>query len=179
MIPQNLDNLSQSVCCYAKSPCMTLTGISPHITILKEFAKLHSYCKSILSAIVSIPGTTTNIITEELESRAIGARTLTRNSVRVILMDCLAESGLHNLVHQPRNQPSLSQNINCLPDEQQIRFLSHMNFTIPETYQLPQGSPKSIWYNWCLPNNENSIPPVRLLRYTDSLHKRCKKYSLT
>ena len=119
---------------------------STHVTTLKEFEKLYSNCKSILPAIESISGKIANIITKELENRAIGAGIITRNGLRVTLIDCLAESVLYVLVHQPGNQPSFAQNINCLPDEQQqTRFLSDLNLTISETYQFPQGSPKSIW----------------------------------
>ena len=50
---------------------MTSTGIPPHVTTLKELAKLHSNYEPILLAIESIPEKTANIITEELENRAL------------------------------------------------------------------------------------------------------------
>ena len=43
--------LAKAICCYLESPCMTSTGISPRVITLKEFAKLHSNCESILPAI--------------------------------------------------------------------------------------------------------------------------------
>ena len=104
---------------------------------------------------------------------------MTTNGLRVVLIDFLAESGLHDLVYQLGIQLSLSRNINCLPNEHQTRFLSNMDFTIPETYQLPKGSPKTIWNHWCLPNYENSIPNFVFCDALISLNKSCEKDCLT
>lgn len=83
--PQELNFLSKHVTCDLYSTVIVPMGLPPHVTSLAEFGLIKSKLANLLPILKDIPSETAKIVMEELENRAIGAGTVTRDGLKEML----------------------------------------------------------------------------------------------
>jgi hypothetical protein len=66
-----------------------VTGIPPHIAILKDVRDMKDELLELKTSNRELPNSIIQLVVTELERRAIGAGTVTRDGLEELLMDCL------------------------------------------------------------------------------------------
>ncbi len=139
------------------------TGIPPHVSILTHMKnmmdkiqestdKQEGNMKKIIDGIIL-----------ELEKRAIGAGTVTRDGLKESLMSCLEEAGVMKVVKQ-LNTPTINEELGDeVPQQYQVYSWGGGLHLFPEDFEFPGGSVLNIWEQWCCGNPNMGYPPLRKL----------------
>jgi hypothetical protein len=159
--------LSKVKCCISSFEInLSSTGIPPHIVILQDLMDINDNVSKGHQLQHQQADYVLNGVVRELEDRAIGAGTVTRDGLHDSILLCLQEAGLtRSSIADDANendiQPTQPSNI-----QYQTYFWSGHIHMFPKTFKFPFGSPEIAWQYWCCGNPNLGYPPLRKLEKT-------------
>lgn len=181
-----LDKLIQKVKCRTATPSdvMKATGIPPHTFLLKQMTDMANQCKEIIPEIHSIIPKVIDGVIHELEIRAIGAGTVTRDGLEDTLMKVLEKSGLLN--SKKIDPIDVEKTDSTRKDDDALKryrlYLwddGHFH-RLPKDFRFTEGGLLQAWLMWCCGNPSMEIPPLRITEPVDyngsNMRKRYSDY---
>ena len=175
--PTMINELAPKIDCRLNKPSdhMRATGIPPHITSLCSFKVVIGQLKDMIPKIEQVAPTVVDGVAQELEARAIGAGTVTRDQVQKLFSDFSEQSGLNELVSIIRNggvgniSPAQQP-----PPNSQTQAALHEPYVwggrfrlVPEDFKLPKLPASKAWIQWCIGNAALKYPPLKRLKPED------------
>ena len=151
------------------------TGVPPHISIITEMRNIQGKILEILPTVNNSVDMTIAGIIKELENRAIGAGTVTRDGLegllRATLEQVLAERGV-----ALSNQTEDNLVENDAEVENDVVY-THNGYLIklPVGFKLPSGTVEVAWQNWMLRDTIKRIPKLRNCSSVDFTDKNQRK----
>ena len=177
-------------CAINESGGLCATGIPPHTMILTQMHDLASSVCQILPAIRQCSEDTISGVVGELESRAIGAGTVTRDGLNDSIMRCLEVAGIPQIMQRLESlQVSESSGANTAVEESNDNDASsatsnnHSGIYVwggrlhkfPEDVELPNGGVLEAWQWWIAGNVTKGYRPLRELEPIDCSTRNKKK----
>jgi hypothetical protein len=142
------------------------TGIPPHVTALNRLQVMTEKIAEIVPELNNIPSTVVEGVMAELESRAIGAGTVTRSGLKDLLNDCLSEAGVFDLVNKLSTgiqlQSAVAENelITASADNARVHFWGGKLHILPEDFTFPNCGVLVAWQIWCCGDASKQIPAL-------------------
>ncbi len=166
------------------------TGVPPHVSILRTLQDFLNQFTEIASSVQLITPEVVNGVVRELEQRAIGSGTVTRDGLEGLLNQCLERAGVPSLIEEMR---ALRDSVHSAPivdnrdNHHHERTLDRQAFMwdgsfhlVPQDFQFPSGDVQTAWQYWCCGDPSRYYAPYRLLKPTDmstpNLRKRLSDY---
>ena len=151
-------------------------GGSATLLVHKIKTSLHHVCDDLRR----IPPDVVGLVIKELEDRAIGCGTVTRDGLEDLINQCLEKAGVQDLVRHVQNpQQQQCNNISDTSPSRPIGFGSYMwggaLHLVPESFRFPDGDVLLAWQYWCCGNPAHGYPPLRLLKPSDMATKNLRK----
>ncbi len=166
------------------------TGVPPHVSILRTLQGFLNQFTEITSTLQSIPPEVVNGVIRELEQRAIGAGTVTRDGLERLLNQCLERAGIPSLIEEMRamrDGVDTAPAVNNPDHHSHERSYGHQAYMwdgsfhlVPQDFQFPSGDVQTAWQYWCCGDPSRNYVPYRLLKPNDmstpNLRKRLSDY---
>ena len=138
---------------------------------------MHHVCDDLRS----IPPEVVGLVVKELEDRAIGAGTVTRDGLENLLNQCLERAGVQDLVRNfqnPHTRPECNRILDVAASPRN-GYESYMwggaLHLVPEDFRFPDGDVLLAWQYWCCGNPACAYPPLRLLKSSDMATKNLRR----
>jgi hypothetical protein len=185
--PNLLAQLSRLVVCRMSRPDDPIqpTGVPPHISLLNQMMNMTEEMKAIIPAVDRIVPRVVNGVETVLEERAIGAGTVTRDGLEVLLKKSLQDTGIFEIVDHLRERSTPTTSVESIrtPEPQYTVHLWNGKFhQVPIDYDLPNCGVLQAWQHWCLGDSQRKIAPLRRLKpydiYNDNTRKRLSDFRL-
>jgi hypothetical protein len=141
-------------------------GIPPHVSILNDLKSISSTLEENMARQDDNVSRIIAGVVRELEIRAIGAGTVTRDGLKESLMECLEEAGVMRVVRGIES-PSVAESIPSVNSTVAQRF--------PIDVKLPVGSVSIAWQYWCCGNASQFYPPLSNLKPSDIQDSKVRK----
>jgi hypothetical protein len=152
------------------------TGLPPYISILQRVYELKTSMEVSLQRQEENVGRVIEGIAKDLEDRAIGARTVTRDGLKEMLLQTLQNAGLMRAVERLENpiaapaSPVINRNV-----QGQMYMWGGRLARLPEDFVFPSGSVRIAWQHWCCGNTSKGYPPLRLIKPRDIALEKVKR----
>ena len=152
------------------------TGVPPHTMILTHIQSLASNIFQILPALRRCSEETIEGVMKELEDRAIGAGTVTRDVLNDSIMRCLEEAGIPQILERLENRSDSGRNHTSAPETGSgERDMSNIQVyqwggrfhKFPEDVEFPNGGVLEAWQWWIAGNAAKNYRPFRELEPMD------------
>ena len=152
------------------------TGVPPHISLLNQMKNIEDEIKRVLPALKESVTSTISGLVQELEERAIGARTVTTDGLKAMLEGTLQEV-LENYGINQTNQPVELNNLLPIIDNEypSVHMWGGALHLLPENYKLPNGTCEAAWQVWMLPDTMQRHPPLKSCCPSDFAQKAQRK----
>jgi hypothetical protein len=141
-----------------ESDSYTATGLPPHISLLSEMKRIRGDIYNVLPKLESVSVDVVEGVVRELEDRAIGAGTVTRDGLRDLLKTTLQESGLMSVLDMIQN-PAMHVN-----NEDAVDHIKVCLNSLPDNFEIPSGTPHAMYTAWHFGNSELKWPPLKGLK---------------
>eukprot|EP00834_Sanchytrium_tribonematis_P008005 NODE_831_length_3642_cov_0.596669.p1 type:complete len:758 gc:universal NODE_831_length_3642_cov_0.596669:113-2386(+) len=147
---------------------ITATGIPPTVALLCQMTVLNESIMQIIPTLERTAQATVNAIVVELEERAIGAGTVTRDGLLGLLNDSIfGVLNQHGIIHAIQNMNHNNQirapQANSSPHNDTNSFWNMMSRQLPADFKLHPVNILIAFQLWCLGDESKSYPPYRLL----------------
>jgi hypothetical protein len=179
-------NLTQYVTCQLNESenGLRATGVPPHTMILAHMHGLASSVCKLLPAIRQCSEDTVQGVIRELEVRAIGAGTVTRDGLNESIMRCLEDAGISRILERLEsherieisNSTSLeSTDGNCDVNIGNVYFWGGKLHKFPEDFDFPNGGVLEAWQWWIAGNVAKNYRPLKELEPMDCSTRNKRK----
>jgi hypothetical protein len=174
------DRLQSHVICrpWAQDDPIKPTGIPPHVSIMSEVRSLTVSVNALLPAIEDLPlAVSSHVATEVdsiLETRAIGAGSVTRQGLEQAMRDILLSTGVADAI-RTLTSSERAQTTPATAALPQYRLVAGMFRCLPEDFQLPTGTTMAAWQIYCCGNHSKGYPPLCKVTPSDIVDKDVRK----
>ena len=149
------------------------TGIPPHVILLCQTRSLLEEIKGIPAALQDVSTKTVNGIVQELDQRAIGARTLTANGLNDILRSTIVTIlDENNLLSTTRQAPTATAPSTITPN---LHSWGGGFKLLSQDYDLPKTSVSHAWQLWLFPDSVKGYPALKNCSARDFASESAKK----
>ena len=181
--PQVLQRLRQNVVCGPAEvgDVMQPTGIPPHIQVLVEHEKTQNMLQN-------LPNQLMDGMQNLLEQRDFAAGNMTPGMIQQLftqsINNAFRQLGLGQY-NQQLGQPQRQQEepeVEELQQQEQSRWLQWHQWggqfhPIPENFKIPSLTVQTMWRLWMCGNEDQNMPPLRMIAPKDLNDKERKKLS--
>lgn len=179
---KRLENLGQLVTCRLNEPTDTIraSGIPPHVSLLSQMTQISNNVQLVIPELRNITPSTVAGVVKELEDRAIGAGTVTREGMESLLNEILQRTHLNELwgaienLRIPLPVPVVTEE--SIPNESRQPFMWNDSLhRVPQDFEFPDATPLLCWQLWLCGDDSKGYPPYKTLRPKDMPSKNHKK----
>jgi len=177
-----LEKLKNLVECRLNLPgdSMVATGIPPHIALLQQMQSLSSSFTAVIPALNRVSSEVVDGVVQVIETRAIGAGTVTRDGLETLLNSCLERTGIMTLIDTIRNPSNpTSTTVSSNQANSSITNRAHMwggrFHLVPENFTFLDAACLVAWQYWICGDRGKELPPLRNLSPDDMSTKDLKK----
>eukprot|EP00834_Sanchytrium_tribonematis_P003532 NODE_139_length_16235_cov_0.569038.p3 type:complete len:603 gc:universal NODE_139_length_16235_cov_0.569038:14135-15943(+) len=146
---------------------LTATGIPPFVNIINNLVTLNESILKILPALEKSSNDTAQMIINELEDRAIGAGTVTRDGLTDLLkqsvLEILNQNGVIDAIQQINSGNNSAPIEQTAAERQENNMWSFMGRELPATFKIPSVNILIGFQLWCIGDPQHHIPPYRLI----------------
>ena len=167
--PILLNGLSELVQCRLgkASDKFKTTGVPPHSSLLLKLHETMSAVQQCIPAIEAVVPKVVGAVVKELEDRAIGAGTVTREGLENVLMDVLRAAGVLQMVSRTTTA-EVSRPLEEIDQNISVTYLWDGKLhRLPEDFSFPKGGMSNAWNAWCCGDKSKNYPPLRFVEPDD------------
>jgi hypothetical protein len=184
-----LDELAPLVICRAgtATDAFPATGLPAHTALLLQSAEISRSLEAVIPEMRAIgPAVVTGVV-KELNDRAIGAGTVTRDGLQELLETVVAsklrDAGVGRVLQLLESRTDRQLPVAGPPDREpsdpDYPYALHTwgggLHRVPESFRFPKCSPRSAFILYCCGSAEHRYPPLRLLDPSDMKDRNQRK----
>jgi hypothetical protein len=176
--PELLSKLVTDVECRLPQPSddVRVTGLPPHISLLREFKDVRKDLKECACSINAVGDRVTRDVLEGLDNRQIESH-VTPSNLSLHITEAFSKLGFDKLI--ARLSDEVVQPV-AIVEEQTLPIRTYMwggklGRLLPETFKLPASGPRDMWQLFVAGNPAQGVRPLRLVSGEHVCNKNAKK----